>query len=690
MSDFSLTSLNDFLGFAIREQLHETENGLLYYGTGEAAHWPVQSNLNVAAAFAVAGVVENNREKIDTALKLFRYSFRTHVTGDMQCTCGSQWGRHWISVLGLERATHAINALMPYFTDDDKARYKALRIAEADFLLDYEVCAAISGAKNQNKPESNAWNGGFLWRCALDYPEHELVPQWKEKGNSLLLNGISYITDAESLELYDGKPLKEWHIGPNFTPNYSLDHHGYMNIGYSFVTLSNIAMLHFNFKEKSQTPPKALYLHAADLWNTIKQFIFDDGRMLRIGGDSRTRYTYCQSYMIPVFFFAADVLGDSDAMRLNDNCMELIRHEQLFNGDGSFYSKRLIEVKKYSYYYYARLESDPAVVLSQNIYWKHKFNFPASVPGKLGNAVWHDDFHNAHLIKKEGVIRSFVVAAHRFSGPIALCVPGDRSDMAEWHGNLSTRFISNRAGCRTVYSNSTQSDDTFTGNCAVEWYNDLPLGEGEQKYFFASSQSAVAALGDGKTLLVIERASSIKDEMIEEIIPLNFAMPNDLFNGNKRVYEGENFKYESTPLPEKELDIDTKCRKLTVDGRVTIALINPENTLHIVKPDNRSCHVIDKKTLKSLYIDFITGASPVKFRYCRKGEVLSDTAAAVTVDAANGFASDAVYISEKDIRGVEITGADGIRYRFLANFGKDEAVWNGKTIPGYSSILEKL
>lgn len=690
MLNEAVRSLRDFLDFVRREQLHEAENGLLYYGSGEAAHWPVQSNLNVAAAFAAAGVADDNMEDIEVALKLFRYAFRTHVTGDMVCSCGSQWGRHWISVLGLERATHAINALMPYFTEDDLSRYRALRISEADFLLDYEVVASMSGAEHKNKPESNAWNGGFLWRCALDYPDHEKVALWKNKGNKLLLNGISYITDAQSDELYDGIPLKDWHIAPNFTENYSLDHHGYMNIGYSFVTLSNIAMLHFNFKEKQQQAPAALYLHAGDLWNTIKKFVFDDGRMLRIGGYNRSRYTYCQCYMLPVFLFAADHLGDSDAMRLGKNCMELIRREQLYNEDGSFYSKRLDEIRKHSYYYYVRLESDPAVVLSQYVYWNKLFGFPGENCGKQPDIVWSDDFHGAHLIKKDGAIRSFVASAHRFSGPIALCVPADCSDMAEWQGNLSSRIVMNRAGSTLLHSAGTQEEDQFTHNCKFVWYNDLPLGEGEQKYPIAETCSAVAALPDRKTLVVIERCRAIKEEVFEEIIPLQFSMPNDLFNGGVRRYTGENFDIVSKMLPDTESDTDTRCRKLAIDGRVTVCALAENDTLHLIKPASRSAHVIDKKTLKSLYIDYISPAGVMKYRFARPGEVFSDTAVAVAVDAPENFCSDAKFSSDGDLRTVEITGADSKRYVFAANFGDAPVKFLNVELAPQSSILTEV
>ena len=73
---------------------------LAYYGTGESAHWAVQSNMNVAAALAVAGVEESDPAMMERALSLFRYAMRTHVTGNLAATDNAQWGRHWISVLG--------------------------------------------------------------------------------------------------------------------------------------------------------------------------------------------------------------------------------------------------------------------------------------------------------------------------------------------------------------------------------------------------------------------------------------------------------------------------------------------------------------------------------------------------------------------------------------------------------------
>ena len=266
----------------------------------------------------------------------------------------------------------------------------------------------------------------------------------------------------------------------------------------------------------------------------------------------------------------------------------------------------------------------------------------------------------------------------------------DRSDMAEWYGNLSTRIMMNRPGYSTVYSNGTQTENSFTHNSCVEWYNDVPLGEGEGKYPFCRNTVAVAALPDGKTLISIEKSAAIKENMYEEILPLNFPVPNDIFNGGVRRYTGKGFEYTSEMLPDKELVIDTKSDTLTIDGRLTIASLVPGKTLHIVKPSRRSAPVIDKKELKSLYIEYITTAAPEKFHLAGVGEVLSDSAVALTVDAPDNFCADAVYTSSGNIRAVEITGADGNRYLFAANIGENEEVFDGISITPGSSILKKI
>ena len=100
----------------------------------------MQCSQQVFAALAILAEVPDLKELgcpwsadrlRELALAMFRYSVRTHLTGDIPASDGQKWGRHWISVLGLERAVPGLNALYPYMTDDDRARLRALDLFEA-------------------------------------------------------------------------------------------------------------------------------------------------------------------------------------------------------------------------------------------------------------------------------------------------------------------------------------------------------------------------------------------------------------------------------------------------------------------------------------------------------------------------------------------------------------------------------
>ena len=77
----------------------------------------------------------------------------------------------------------------------------------------------------------------------------------------------------------------------------------------------------------------------------------------------------------------------------------------------------------------------------------------------------------------------------------------------------------------------------------------------------------------------------------------------------------------------------------------------------------------------------------MKYRFARPGEVFSDTAVAVAVDAPENFCSDAKFASDGDLRTVEITGADSKRYVFAANFGDAPVKFRNVELAPQSSIL---
>jgi len=649
-----------------------------WYGTGESAHWSVQSNMNICAALSVMADSPElddlspalSREEIrQIALELFRYAMRTHLTGGSVATDGKPWGHHWISLLGPERMTHGVNALLPHMTEEDRTRYRTFRISEADWLLDeYPVTAGMCGNAG-NKPESNIWNGGFLLRCAMDYPDAPRAGEYLDKGCSFLLNGISHPLDAASEQEFHGKPLRQWHVGFNFTPNYSLDHHSYLNVGYMAICLSNISMLHFNFKERGQTPPPELYHHAEDLWRVLKNFHFPDGRLLRIGGDSRARYTYCQCFAVPMWLFVADHLGDRDAASFEKNWLDVMSMEMKSNADGTYYSKRLDNIRRTSYYYYCRLESDPLLALSCGAYWRRKFSIaqPADAPSKT-TVQWSDDYHAASFIRTGNTVRSWVKSG--CFGNVGLCLPLDRSDLAEWHCNLTGYAVGSRiqeAG-RKGLQNSIPGGFTYTGTAALAECQ--PWGEGESSYPVAERQTAVWALPDGKSMLVAVRAVITKETTLHQVFGVNLEIPNDVYNDFIRHYEGGEFKTD-LKTAEKDEVIDTGSKVLNIDRCLSIRMLSGGRSLKIIRRGTKDIPV-SGKPLFSMSADRI-GSDPVmETRRWMPGEVLFDTVCLISADTDPDDAAKmtGTVAGSGMERKIEVVGADGKTYRCALTYAK--------------------
>ncbi len=640
----------------------EFNPALQHYGTGESDHWAVQSNCNVFAAMAVMGEYE-------TALSLLRYALKTHRTGRDVCSNGTPWGCHWISVLGPERMTHGLNLIREYLTEEDLEDLCRFTLAEADWLLEeYPVVAGISPP--ENKPESNIWNGGFLLRAAMDYPDAPNAARYREKATSFLVNGISHPLDAACETVYNGKTVREWYVGYNFTPGYSLDHHGYLNVGYMVICLSNIAMLHFNFKERGQTAPPELYHHVRELWDLVKKLTFHDGRLLRIGGDTRARYTYCQNFAIPMWIMAADLFNDPDAIEFERKWLKIVKAEADYSGDGGFYSRRLGNIRQSSYYYYARLESDVILCLSYGAYWRKKFAIPDQAPDMPVNPefVWEDRFHGANLRREGEAIRSWVWRAAQ--GGTGLCVPADHSDMGEWQRNLCGELKTVSVGSPDLGSKEYQSfEGGFLTSGQTVWTEKVPLGEGEGKHPYAKQQTVAAALPDGKTMLILDYAVITKEITLRQIRGLSLKMPNDLFNKSQRRYRGEGFDEILAGNPGKDDTRKIGSSWLVIDEALAVRNVYGADGLTIYRPEAPSI-IIKKESqpwLHSLYADEICSIfNPEIKRYLPKTVVL-DCGAAVSVGNAVGEARQLELPGLQ--RGVEYTADDGSKYVLIADFG---------------------
>ena len=695
-STYYTEMLQSFFSFAENE-IRRVDNEHSYYGTGEAAHWAVQSNFNIAGGMAILAketkdpILAENARKL--ALKLFRYNLHTHKTGTMSNSCGAQWGGSWISILGLERMGAGQLELESYLTEEEKTEFRTLRIYEADWLVEnYETEADLDGFySGKNKPESNYWNASFLYKTAMDYPDCPNRDTYFKKACSLFLNSISIPSDEKSEKIFRGAPLKEWFVGANFTENFSLDHHGYMNIGYSIITLSHAAYFYFYCKARGWELPEESQHHVKDLWNVVKHFVFPDGRLLRIGGDTRARYCYCQMYFLPILLMVQQLYGENCCAEQEKGMSELLRKEQSVNGNGSFFGKRLDDMSWQSRYYYTRLESDPFAVLAFAADAHHRWTFiqPSETqPGPVP-AVWGDDYHGADMIRTESTVRSIVRRAGE--GPMVLAHPLFESDLAEWHSNGHAQYEGHFI-CQLLPEKSyrRQFQKGFINSGKILYAEGNPWGEGEGKYNILQSQSACAALPDGKSMIVLEQVQVLKEHALNQFRSIGWQVPNDVHNGESRTFYGENFTRTITRRSGDGV-IDTKSRWVNVDNKITLVLGYGADSFKINAPSEDRGNLKYCRDMTSLYVNEICGTVENTPRVRRMpGEILADTGYAVIADSSadDGKRYSLKHLpTEGALRVVQFTAPDGKNWQFAANFGTETVFWNNTQIHAGECLL---
>lgn len=689
-----LRALEPWVPAAMRDMYEPPERPeLLCYGTGYN-EWGVQTQQKACAAFAVladdpaldAARTGMPREELRAvALRLLRFNLASHVEGDFHCTDGTQWGHTWISALGTERMMHGVELLEPHMTADDRALLRRVLESEADWLLAHHPVKA--GLTSDNVPESNLWNGALLHRVALMYPDSPRAAAYKEKGTRFLLNAVSVPADAESDELFDGRPLRAWHAGANLFPSLALHHHEYLNVGYMVICLSDAALLHFTFRRRGLAAPAALYHHLKELWQLVRALTFVDGRLARIGGDTRARYCYCQDYAIPAWLLARDWLGDESVDAFERGWLAQVACECAANGDGSFLSARCGALRGVSPLYITRLESDRAVSLSMGALWHrglHKQHTPDSHAPRCAASpavfTWHDEYHGAVLHRSATRFASVVWRAAE--PPTALCLPPDASDMAEWRQSLSG--VIEGEGYVNWQAPEAFSLEEFAGGfltwgrTRVHSHGFVPEGTAPQQEL-ATQHLLFAALPDGASMVVLQYARAAQRRVyLQRFGSLFLPVPNDLFNGATRRYTTDHATLTLTGAQSTEALLDLRSRWVCIDERLCVCGIDADASLQLHRPGRRQ---IDLKFHPwrphvwrggTLYCDELYGTCQLQRVTRDAGVLLYDDAWLVATCGDADRAARCAVTRRYSARGaqlccVAVCGADGHEYLVIHN-----------------------
>lgn len=679
------------------------------YGTGYNS-WGVQTNQKYLAALATLALHPESPVGADRdwawarAQAALRFSLASHVSGPDRCTDGTQWGHTWISGLGIERMMHGVYQMESRLTDKDRSDLKRVLISEAEWLVDGHVrgrsqgiAAGLWNKDGRNAPESNLWNGALLWRVAAMYPDHRRAADWQEFAHRFLINSVSVPADAQDESLVAGQPVRARHVGANFFPHYALDHHGYLNVGYMVICVSNAAMLYFDLHSRHWPIPPSLDHHQADLWRVLRRFIFGNGRLARVGGDTRVRYAYCQDYLLPALVYAAGHLGDGSALALLEHQMEFVRQEAAYNGDGSFYGRRLAPLAEANPYYYTRMESDRACALSQAYIFRGLWaaakappqDFEASVAGS-----WSEAEHGAAFHRSPKRLASFSWRAHGLAQ--GLCQPPANGHLGEWANNLSGRIefvthpvlqapIGALANRRLINDRIDSFDGGFLAYGALAEGVNVEFCEGWRSADLAVHQLVFAALPDDRTVVGLQHCRmGDKRGYVFRAMGLHLNLVNDLFNDFSRSLHTRHGRMElASPPPRTEcLALDSSW--VNIDDQLGVVGLYGAAELRVSRSIQRR-----GDDYPSLYVEELGWGGLDGPRWMEPNAVIFDVGwlvlssadARITAAAAGDRRTKQLASEDPELRAVSVQGADGRCYYVVANFGREPRGLPGNLVP---------
>ncbi len=672
----------------------------VYYNDGTSDGWAIQSHLCAAAVYAVLAADPDldearagaSREAVrDTALAMFRFAADTVQGGPGACTDGKQWLRP----LGVIRYVHGLNALEPCLTDEDRTRVRRLFAAHAERLCapDVVIRAGIFGS---NAPESNYWNAFLLLEAAHRFPEHPNRAQWLERSTAFFLNSLSVPADARSDEIYAGRPLRAWHVGANLTEHFGMNHHSYINVGYKVIVLSQVAMAYFAMRDRGLDAPPEAFLHVADLWRVVRLCTFEDGRLLRIGGDTRARYCYCQDYALPAWLGMMAKYNDPDGAGLEAGWAGLVAAEQAHNGDGSYLSERLAALERASPFYYARLESDRAVTASMAAWWRRRFpdvlpprREPTPAPA-LARGSWADPVLGGVVCRGKHRIASW---RWRHS-PGGMCLPAGRSDMAEWGDRYYASLLGQVSGTGDI-NNYLPDADKGPGKPSTAFLRRLgdagfvtagevlqeslnPQGEGESGKLILTRRNAVFALPDDRTMIGFQLALARMDGFIRRLCAPGLLVPNDIFNGDARRIRFEGGSQLLRSRPGRDALIETGSAWAAVDNSLALVALYGGSTVRIARTAARQMAVNGKPALTSLYVETLCTVFDASIRHVTEGDVVLDAGFVVLAGPRIAEAARTLRPARLDdgrgfVRAARVRDAAGGEWLAAANLGAEPA-----------------
>ena len=272
-----------------------------YYGAGDHRENTVRPICYAALANAFLAEIEPpgggpdraGRDRMrGEAIATIGYLTHAHQANGGACLDGHPWGNQWQSAMWA-RALGMAGWLL-WERLDRPARLAVARVVE------YEADRFIykqpkSRLKDDTGAEENAWNAGLIALARCMMPEHPRANEWDQAAKRYMYNTFSVAADASDESIGDdGRPVREWVTTVNAHPDFTVENHGLVHVGYLKTSHAMLLEAASPYVMTGRPVPRACLHHMDGVFDVLLKCVAWEGAPIHFGGnDWKLVHTQC-------------------------------------------------------------------------------------------------------------------------------------------------------------------------------------------------------------------------------------------------------------------------------------------------------------------------------------------------------------------------------------------------------------
>ena len=273
------------------------------------------------------------------AVAALRYLLQAHVTGNGDCVNGRRWGNQWQSAMWARSVGLACWFMWCELPDDLKQGVARLVEFEADRFLKLKP---KSRELLDTGAEENAWNAQMLSLACNLMPKHPRAVQWADAAKLWMYNSLSVAADAhDGHRGDDSRAIKDWVCTTNAHPDFTVENHGIVHVGYLKNTVSMLLENALPYLLTGAPVPQASHHHTAEGFEVVLRCMGWEAAPVYFSGND-WKLVQTQSEDLMKYALMSLLAGNRNAAYLEEVAIGFVARQQRLE-DGYYNVRRDIE-----------------------------------------------------------------------------------------------------------------------------------------------------------------------------------------------------------------------------------------------------------------------------------------------------------------------------------------------------------